>query len=154
MLSGLAHDPLHRDIFTPLQLGGTICIPDSQDLEAPDRLRAWMKQQGITVANLTPAMSQLLSETHSTTTGEQIESLRYSFLVGDVLTKRDVSRLKKLAPSITCVNLYGSTETQRAVGYYIVPNAEESSSEKHELKFGEKEVLPWGKASRMFSCWC
>ena len=30
MLSGLAHDPLHRDIFTPLQLGGTVCIPDQQ----------------------------------------------------------------------------------------------------------------------------
>jgi len=122
MLSGLAHDPLHRDIFTPLQLGGAICIPDPEDLEAPHRLRAWMKEQQITVANLTPAMSQLLSETVPTTTGEQIESLRYSFLVGDVLTKRDVSRLKNLAPSITCVNLYGATETQRAVGYYIVPN--------------------------------
>ena len=61
-------------------------------------------------------MSQLLSE--GATDAEQIESLRYSFLVGDVLTKRDVARLRKLAPKITCVNLYGSTETQRAVGHY------------------------------------
>ena len=145
MLSGLAHDPLHRDIFTPLQLGGTICIPDPQHLEAPHRLRAWMKQQGITVANLTPAMSQLLSETDPITTSEQIESLRYSFLVGDVLTKRDVSRLKKLAPSITCVNLYGATETQRAVGYFVVPNQDEPFSEADRSKTGEKEVLPLGK---------
>jgi hypothetical protein len=39
-------------------------------------------------------MSQLLSE--GATTDEQIESLRYSFLVGDVLTKRD-ARFAKLA---------------------------------------------------------
>jgi amino acid adenylation domain-containing protein len=145
MLSGLAHDPLHRDIFTPLQLGGSICIPEPSDLEAPQKLRAWMKQQRITVANLTPAMSQLLSETDSTTTDEQIESLRYSFLVGDVLTKRDVSRLKKIAPKITCVNLYGATETQRAVGYFVVPNEDEAFSGLERGKTAEKEVLPLGK---------
>jgi len=156
MLSGLAHDPLHRDIFTPLQLGGTICIPEAEDLEAPDRLTAWMKQQSITVANLTPAMSQLLSEADPATTGEMIESLRYSFLVGDVLTKRDVSRLKRLAPSITCVNLYGATETQRAVGYYIVPDAFNDAVWKSgpggppvnhapEERATIKEVLPLGK---------
>jgi len=136
VLSGLAHDPLHRDIFTPLQLGGAVCIPDPADLDSPRRLRSWMKQQEITVVNLTPAMSQLLTETDPTTTGERIESLRYSFLVGDVLTKRDVSRLKQLAPSITCVNLYGATETQRAVGYYIVPNHSEAAA---------REALPLGK---------
>ena len=27
MLSGLSHDPLHRDIFTPLQIGAAICVP-------------------------------------------------------------------------------------------------------------------------------
>ena len=145
MLSGLAHDPLHRDIFTPLQLGGLICIPDQSDLEAPQKLRAWMKQQRVTVANLTPAMSQLLSETDTSATDEQIESLRYSFLVGDVLTKRDVSRLKKIAPGITCVNLYGATETQRAVGYYVVPNQDERLSDTEPLKPAEKEVLPLGK---------
>ena len=152
LLSGLAHDPLHRDIFTPLQIGGTICIPDPQDLEATARLRAWMKHQGITIANLTPAMSQLLSETNTTNcTGEQIESLRYSFLVGDVLARRDVSRLKKLAPAITCVNLYGATETQRAVGYYTVPNEEESGTDVPPVIHAQdacatmKEVLPLGK---------
>lgn len=137
MLSGLAHDPLHRDIFTPLQLGGTICIPDPKDLEAPQRLRAWMKRQAISVANLTPAMSQLLTE--DCKIDEQTNALRYSFLVGDVLTRRDVARLKKLAPAITCVNLFGSTETQRAVGYFVVSDSDDLSA---------KETLPLGKGIR------
>lgn len=135
MLSGLAHDPLHRDIFTPLQLGGTVCIPDSDIIESPERLRGWFIAQDITVANLTPAMSQVLTDGD---VHEPIPSLRYSFLVGDVLTRRDVARLKNLAPSITCVNLYGSTETQRAVGYYL------ASSEKDQPS-RDRDVLPLGK---------
>ena len=144
-LSGLAHDPLHRDIFTPLQLGGRVCLPDPRDLEAPDRLRAWMSQQGITVANLTPAMSQLLSDTDASGTEGKIGSLRYSFLVGDVLTRRDVARLKRLAPAITCVNLYGATETQRAVGYYVVSDPEAAGAETDRTESDAKEVLPLGK---------
>jgi amino acid adenylation domain-containing protein len=138
MLSGLAHDPLHRDIFTPLQLGGTVCIPDSEMIESPARLRSWMREQEITVANLTPAMSQVLTDGDFS---EPIESIRYSFLVGDVLTRRDVARLEKLAPAITCVNLYGSTETQRAVGHYVV----RGESDQHTKG---KEILPLGKGIR------
>lgn len=137
MFSGLAHDPLHRDIFTPLQLGGTVCIPDAEMIESPERLRSWMAEQEITVANLTPAMSQLLTDGFFE---EQIASLRYSFLVGDVLTKRDVSRLKQLAPGITCVNLYGSTETQRAVGHFVAPLTDQAAN--------DKEILPLGKGIR------
>jgi acyl-coenzyme A synthetase/AMP-(fatty) acid ligase/acyl carrier protein len=48
-------------------------------------------------------------------------ALRLAFVVGDVLTRHDVRRLQELAPELVCVNHYGSTETQRAVGYYVVP---------------------------------
>ena len=138
LLSGLAHDPLHRDVFTPLQLGGTICIPDPACLEAPDRLRAWMRRQQITIANLTPAMAQLLCEQFGADNDDTpVVSLRYSFLVGDVLTQRDVARLRQLAPSITCVNLFGATETQRAVGYYVAAD--------HKGPKSARQVLPLGK---------
>jgi acyl-coenzyme A synthetase/AMP-(fatty) acid ligase len=92
-----------------------------------------MQAQQITVANLTPAMAQLLCEQ---STGERIDSLRYSFLVGDVLTHRDVARLKQLAPAITCVNLYGATETQRAVGYYVPDEAPAQAAAKPALPLG------------------
>ena len=35
-----------------------------------------------------------------------------------------------------CINMYGSTETQRAVGYYEVP--------PEEVTAGMKEVIPVG----------
>jgi len=34
----------------------------------------------------------------------------------DVLTHVDVARLRQLAPHVVVVNLYGTTETQRASG--------------------------------------
>lgn len=118
MLSGLSHDPLQRDIFTPLWLGATICIPDPYTFGTPGALAEWMAQQHITFAHLTPAMAQLLTATNSRELA--IPSLRYAFFVGDKLTQHDTERLRRLAPNVTPINSYGSTETQRAVGYSVI----------------------------------
>lgn len=144
MLSGLSHDPLHRDIFMPLQLGATLCIPDQQDVIMTGGLSQWMSQEKITVINLTPAMCKLLPETTPDNYEYRIETLRYAFFVGDVLSKGDVSRLWKIAPSLTCVNLYGSTETQRALGYYIVPRAGNVADKCAAESSLEREILPLG----------
>jgi amino acid adenylation domain-containing protein len=146
MLSGLGHDPLHRDIFTPLQLGACICIPDQEEIEIPGRIAEWMKHDHVTIAHLTPAMGQLLTETVGGFAPCQVHSLRYAFLVGDVLTRRDVAKLRRLAPLITCVNYYGSTETQRAVSYFKVANdLEDSTTGVTVMPEYAKEILPLGK---------
>jgi amino acid adenylation domain-containing protein len=134
LLSGLSHDPLQRDIFTPLSLGGTVCVPAVDDIVA-GLLAAWMQRQGITVAHLTPAMGQLLTEGAA---GISITSLRWVLLVGDVLTRLDVDRLRRLAPQVTCVNLYGSTETQRAVAHHVVEEREIADARA-------PQVLPLGR---------
>src|SRR5207245_5608153 len=80
MLSGLAHDPLHRDIFTPLQLGGIVSIPDPACLEAPDRLRAWLRQRECTIENFTAVMAQLLCDlVDASVVDEPVVSLCYVF---------------------------------------------------------------------------
>lgn len=119
MLSGLAHDPLQRDIFTALWVGGTICIPDAEQFFTPGWLAEWMSEQGITFAHLTPPMARLITETARI--GCRMEHLRYAFFVGDKLTRNDVANLKEIAPRVIAINSYGATETQRAVGYYILP---------------------------------
>lgn len=146
MLSGLSHDPLQRDIFTPLQLGATLCIPDQEGIGTPAWLAQWMAQERITVANLTPAMIQLLTQTVSDLEACEIPSLRHAFVVGDVLTKSDVARLRELAPSVTCVNLYGTTETQRALGFYVIADRTLKPQEEPASAPLEKERLPagWG----------
>ena len=140
LLSGLAHDLLHRDLFTPLQIGAAVVIPDPETMDEPGRLATWMRRKEISVTHLTPALGQVLTTVDAEDT-DQIEvpslrSLRYAFLVGDVLTRRDVARLRSLAPNVTCVNYYGSTETQRAVGYHVATMPEENEP---------REVLPLGR---------
>jgi amino acid adenylation domain-containing protein len=133
MLSGLAHDPLQRDIFTPLQLGASLSIPDPKEIGTPGWLARWMKQEGISVTNLSPAMGHMLTDTAG---DDELPCLRHAFFVGDKLTRRDVARLKKLAPTVTSINLYGTTETQRAVSFFVA---------EHEAVTTTKEELPVGR---------
>jgi amino acid adenylation domain-containing protein len=125
MLSGLSHDPLLRDIFTPLWLGATLYIPEMEDIHAPGRLAEWVGQRELSIMHLTPALGQLLTDTTSgaTSPGGQepmLRSLRYACFGGDLLTQHDVSRLRAIAPAVTCVNFYGTTETPQAMGYYRI----------------------------------
>ncbi len=120
MLSGLSHDPLLRDIFTPLSLGATLCIPQSLDIETPEQLANWLKEQQITITHLTPALAQLLL------IGNPIEPtlyLRYIFFGGDVLKMPDVLNIKDFAPHATCINFYGATETPQVMSYFIIPDS-------------------------------
>ncbi|KAF7195378.1 L-2-aminoadipate reductase large subunit [Pseudocercospora fuligena] len=117
MLSGIAHDPIQRDIFTPLFLGASLIVPPAEDITF-DRLAKWASDNQISVMHLTPAMGQILLGS----TEPKIESFHAAFFVGDVLLKRDCRRLQQLAPNCRIKNMYGTTETQRAVSYYEIPS--------------------------------
>lgn len=148
MLSGLAHDPLQRDMFTALWVGGTICIPDPDQIHQPGWLAQWFQQEEISIAHLTPAMGQVITETiqEKIPSSQQNSSLRYAFFVGDVLTRRDVQRLCHLAPNLQVINFYGSTETQRAVTYFVVPGgAEKPENELDSISARPKEIIPLGQ---------
>ena len=123
MLSGLSHDPLQRDIFTPLALGASLHIPTDDAIGTPGRLASWIRERRITVANLTPALSQMLThhlpDSQSVEAAGQTTSLRLVFFGGDRLKRTDIVRLRALSPDAVCVNLYGTTETQRALSCYV-----------------------------------
>jgi amino acid adenylation domain-containing protein len=122
LLSGLAHDPLLRDVFAPLVAGGTVCIPVQDEVGAPGRLAEWMRRAGVTVAHLTPATGALLS---SGDADARLPGLRLACFGGDLLRADDVARLRSLAPAARIVNFYGATETPQAVGWHAVPDAPE-----------------------------
>ena len=82
-------------------------------------------------------MGQLLS----TEATRSIPSLRNAFFVGDVLTKRDCLRLQSLASSVRIINMYGTTETQRAVSYFPIPPV---STDPVFLN-GQKDIIPAGR---------
>ena len=138
MLSGLSHDPLQRDIFTAWWVGGTICIPEPDLIGKPGYLASWMAEERVTFAHMTPPMSQILIETAQV--GDTLPQLRYVFFIGDKLTQQDMRQLRRLAPQVTGINSYGATETQRAVGYHLVPPG---STEEPEPQ--AKAVYPLGR---------
>ncbi|KAF9041288.1 alpha-aminoadipate reductase Lys1p [Panaeolus papilionaceus] len=137
MLSGIAHDPIQRDMFTPLFLGAQLHVPTAEDIGTPGRLAEWMAESGVTVTHLTPAMGQLLSAQAT----RQIPTLRNAFFVGDVLTKRDCLRLQALAANVRIINMYGTTETQRAVSYFAIPPVSEDST----FLQTQKDIMPAGE---------
>lgn len=136
MLSGIAHDPIQRDMFTPLFLGATLLVPTQDDIGTPGKLAEWMGKHGATVTHLTPAMGQLLSAQATA----EVKSLHHAFFVGDILTKRDCLRLQTIAENCFIVNMYGTTETQRAVSYFEIPSR---SKDSHFLE-SQKDVMPAG----------
>ncbi|EAU35759.1 L-aminoadipate-semialdehyde dehydrogenase large subunit [Aspergillus terreus NIH2624] len=136
MLSGIAHDPIQRDIFTPLFLGAQLLVPAREDIQN-ERLAEWMREYGATVTHLTPAMGQILVGGASA----QFPALHHAFFVGDILIKRDCRNLQSLAPNVNIVNMYGTTETQRAVSYYEIP----SYSSNEGFLDTMKDVIPAGR---------
>jgi amino acid adenylation domain-containing protein len=117
MLSGLAYNHLHRDIFTSIYLGASLHIPEPEKARDPVRLMEWLEQNEITILHLTPALGQLLL-----TAGERtVPFVRRVFFGGDVLTKGEIVAIHKCAPNAKIGSFYGATETQRAVGYYEIP---------------------------------
>ena len=136
LLSGIAHDPVQRDIFTPLFLGAQLLVPSKEDI-AHEKLAIWMREHKPTVTHLTPAMGQILVGGATA----EFPSLEKAFFVGDVLTTRDCKSLRKLAENCSIVNLYGTTETNRAVSYFQVPSRAEEPNALDKLK----DTVPAGK---------
>jgi amino acid adenylation domain-containing protein len=137
LLAGLAHDPLLRDLFTPLALGGTLCVPAPATYESPVRLLAWMARETVSVAHLTPALAQLLSEGAAAAGGgPRLPALRHVFFGGDLLRGRDAARLRALAPAVRCVNFYGATETPQAMGWHVVDPASAALEPDRRLPLG------------------
>ena len=96
-----------------------------------------MADNEVTVTHLTPAMGQLLSAQAT----RQIPTLRNAFFVGDVLTKRDCLRLQALAENVHIINMYGTTETQRAVSYFLIPSVKEDPT----FLATQKDIMPAGE---------
>ena len=142
MLSGLAHDPVLRDIFTPLTLGAALCIPEQEEMLSSTGLFSWMKREEISIAHLTPAMEQILVSRDAGNRQDRLDSLRYAFLAGETLTWQHVESLRTISPAVTCVNFYGATETPQAMGYINVNNI---CNRKDHGSTGRHRRIPLGQ---------
>jgi L-aminoadipate-semialdehyde dehydrogenase len=123
-------------MFTPLFLGVQLLVSSRDDIHN-ERLAERMKEYGAAVTHLTPAMGQILVGGASAV----FDKLHYAFFVGDILIKRDCCALQDLAPNVCIVNMYGTTETQRAVSRFETP----SYASDEDYLASMKDVISAGK---------
>ncbi|MBK7660399.1 MAG: amino acid adenylation domain-containing protein [Betaproteobacteria bacterium] len=121
VLSGLAHDPLLRDVLGAFWAGATACMPAAARIGQPGYLVDWLAGQRISVCHLTPAMADLVALLPAGGEPRALASLRHVFFGGDVLPAHSVQAVRELAPAAAIVSFYGATETPQAMGWHAVP---------------------------------
>ncbi len=147
-LSGVAHDPILRDLLVPLAIGASVCIPPEDVFRAPDRLLAWLAAQQVTVAHVTPQLARLLAGC-AAAAGTSLPALRVLACGGDVLRGSDVTALRALAPDATLVAGYGTTETPQLAAWQ--PIADEGARARVPLGRGISgtQLLVLDRAGRL-----
>ncbi|MBA6141174.1 amino acid adenylation domain-containing protein [Pseudomonas sp. p99-361] len=126
LLSGLGHDPVYRDVFTPLSLGASIACPAQASLTDPAQLASWIALHRVSVIHLTPPLGKLI-ETGAQLQGQLFRQLRYLFWGGDALSPALYQQMRAVAPNAVNVNFYGTTETPQAMAYHTLdPTAEQA----------------------------
>lgn len=138
MLSGLSHDPLLRDIFTPLSLGATLCVPAQSMVKDPSALFSWLAAEKVSVCHLTPGLGQVIA---AGADGRTLPHLRYLFWGGDVLRRSQARELSQVAPRVRHVNFYGTTETPQAVGFHVVEPFDDAANPAER----DARALPLGQ---------
>lgn len=126
LLSGLGHDPVYRDVFTPLSIGAKVVIPAQATVVDPSALATWIHKHAISIIHLTPPLGKLI-ETGAKITESRFDDLRYLFWGGDALSNTLYEQIRVIAPHAQSVNFYGTTETPQAMAFHPVdPEADNS----------------------------
>lgn len=129
LFAGLSHDPLIRDIFTPLFIGGRLAIQSQKSRYDIENIGQWINDQGINEINITPSLFMMLSE------GEvRFPKVNHYFFGGEELTAVPIKRAQEVSPKASCTNFYGTTETPQVMGYYDIP--QDFDIEKESIPIG------------------
>jgi amino acid adenylation domain-containing protein len=106
-------DAILRDIFTPLTVGGTVCIPPRRTLVADGAaLARWLDDQSVTLLHTVPSALRILLRSLETQNGSRPGALKHVCVAGEPLLPIDVARFFKFFGSeVELVNLYGPSET-------------------------------------------
>lgn len=129
------HDPILRDVYAAFLCGGTTCIPENKEAVLDlNKLAKWMDDEKLTLIHCTPSLFQALNEIDLRE--YSFENLKYILMAGEQISKKALEKWFNIYQDrITCVNLYGSTETTMVKSYYLI--------QKEDVK---KNSIPIGKA--------
>lgn len=126
-------DAILRDIFVPLAVGGTCCVPHREVLENPVDLVRWIETDEIALIHTVPSFFKVLMK--GVNRENDFSSLKYILLSGELLRGNDIyAFLRDHGEHVQLVNFYGSTETTMIKLFYPV-----------QANDGQRTVIPVGK---------
>lgn len=109
-LSSLSFDLSVFDIFGVLAAGGTIVIPEHEEIRDPARLVELVAEHGVTVWNSVPALFDAVVTYVSSGSGALGDSLRLAMLSGDWIPVDLPDRARSVLAGLELVSLGGATE--------------------------------------------
>ncbi|MDR3516548.1 MAG: amino acid adenylation domain-containing protein [Azospirillaceae bacterium] len=103
-----------RDIFLPLSVGGTVCVPATEIRMDGARLLRWLADSRVTLIHVVPTLFRLLIKEieREPAVTPALPALRAVLFAGESLFANDVERTRRcLGPAVALYNLYGASET-------------------------------------------
>jgi amino acid adenylation domain-containing protein len=128
-LTSPGFDAFLRDMFVPLCVGGTVCVPPSRQISlgASDLVK-WLDAAQVDVIHCVPTVLRTLFREALVPT--LFASTKYVLLAGEAVYPSDVKRWYGVfGDRIQLVNLYGPTETTMVkCAYRILPSDQDRRS--------------------------
>ncbi|BAZ10885.1 amino acid adenylation domain-containing protein [Calothrix sp. NIES-4071] len=117
-------DAFLRDIFTPLCVGGTICIPPDKSTTINSTLLIdWINSKKINLIHCVPSLFGVLAS--GDLNPHKFNSLKYILMAGESLPVSDVKKWVQIYDTrIKLINLYGATETTMVKFYYEIQKSD------------------------------
>jgi amino acid adenylation domain-containing protein len=112
-LASPSFDAILRDIFVPLAVGGTMCIPPRGNLIADGvPFARWLDENGVTLLHTIPSILRRLVDGIEKKGTARPRSLTHVCVAGEPLLPIDVARFYRIfGASMVFLNLYGPSET-------------------------------------------
>jgi fengycin family lipopeptide synthetase D len=123
-LTSQCHDPFLRDIFVPLFVGGTICVPDSREtiLDSRKMIR-WLEESRVNLVHCTPGLFKVFAADGFSP--GSFAHLEYVLLAGERIVPRDLEHwYGVIGDRVQLVNVYGPTETTLAKLFYLIKSGD------------------------------
>lgn len=143
-------DAFLRDVFAPLLVGGTICIPPQHEhFFEPATIAGWLNDQHIHLVHCVPGVFRLINNAPLST--EHFTELQYILLSGERIIPAELVKWYVLfGDRIQLVNLYGATETTMIRAFYKIEPADAESDripigypiDDTELLIATKDMKP------------
>lgn len=113
-------DAFLRDIFVPLLVGGTVCIPHQQeDFLSPEKVTEWLEVNRINLVHCVPSLFRTIN--NDLLDASSFPDLKYVLLSGEKIIPSELSPWYHLfGERIQLVNLYGATESTMIRAYYRI----------------------------------